>query len=260
MPRRARLQGRLGFYHVMVRGNGKQILFEDEADHEHYLHKLYFCFKEEGVVLLAWCLMDNHAHLLIRDESGSLPTAMARLNGSFATYYNDKYGHVGHVFQDRYRCEPIESQRYLLEVVRYIHNNPEDAGVCRTEDYRWSSYSEYMGSPRYANTNLILGLLGSRANFKAFCHEKTDASLRLRFTNDLSTEALLEIAKEVTGSVDPTMVAALPRKERDSCLSRLRNVGFSLRQIERLTGIAKGTIQYATRELDKNELPDDFVH
>lgn len=247
MPRDARHHSSSGFYHVMVRGNGKQILFEDDADRNYYLSKLYFCFKDEGVVTLAWCLMDNHAHILVLDEGGRLPNAMARANGAYARHFNKTHDHIGHVFQDRYRSEPIDDERYLLETVRYIHNNPEEAGICRAEDYRWSSYREYMGAPRLVETNVILRLIGGRAQFKRFCRERSNPTIRLRYAYNPTAETLIEIARDVISPESPDNVSALARDKRNRCLRLLRDAGFSLRQIERLTGIGKTTIIDATQ-------------
>jgi len=255
MPRGPRFHSELGLYHVMVRGNGKQIIFESDEDREYYLKKLYFCFKDEGVAILSWCLMDNHAHLLVQDEDNTLPTAMARVNGSYAQYFNKKYGHIGHVFQDRYRCLPINDERYLLEVVRYIHNNPEDAGLCKAEDYRWSSYHEFMEAPRLVDTNFILGLLGGRTNFRKLCQEKSSPKLRLSLEPNPSTEKLLDIAEDVLVPIVPRSISTLPRSERNRCLRKLHDAGFSLRQIERITGIGRGTIVYVTQQ---SEDGDDF--
>ncbi len=247
MPRSARQHSETGFYHVMVRGNGKQILFECDSDREFYLTKLYFCFKSEGIVVLAWCLMDNHAHLLVLDNNWHLPTAMARANGAYARYYNERSGHVGHVFQDRYRCEPINNEKHLLEAFRYIHNNPEEARLSRAENYRWSSYHEYMGSPRLVDITIMLDIFGSRKQLKKFCREKSDPEFRIRHVLNPTSDVLLDIARDALSPADPTRLSALPRKERDQQLMRLRDTGFTLRQIERLTGIGKSTIVDATR-------------
>ena len=253
MPRRARLSSKYGFCHVMVRGNGKQILFECDADREFYLEKLYFCCKDANITILAWCLMDNHAHILVVDEDKALPAAMARVNSAFARRFNELNDHVGHVFQDRYRCEPIESERYLLEVVRYIHNNPEEAGICRAEDYRWSSYREYMGAPRLINSNIVLGLLGGRKKFKQFCRERSNPELRLKYLQNPSTDTLFDIARDALSPIIPAQVSALPKDERNRCLVTLRDVGFTIEQIRRLTGIGKSTIIDATRPVADEE-------
>lgn len=253
MPRIARQQSKLFLYHVMVRGNGKQILFECDEDRKRYLNKLYFCFKDFGLTLLAWCLMDNHAHLLVLDEKGDLPAAMACINGSYAQYYNKKYGHVGHVFQDRYRCKPVESERQLLETVRYIHNNPEDAHICKAKNYQWSSYKEYVGGPRLINPSIILGILSGRANFKKFSQEKSDPSLRLSFACNPPTETLVSIAKDALSPVEPSSVSSLPRDQRNRCLRTLLDVGFTYRQVERLTGVSRGAIEHALRSDDGRE-------
>lgn len=245
MPRTARQGSKLGFYHVMDRGNGKQILFECDDDRRRFLNKLRYCIKDDGLVLLAWCLMDNHVHLLFYDDRGALPHTMACLNGTYAQHYNKTYGHVGHVFQDRYLCVPVSSRRQLLEAVRYIHNNPEDAHVCKTEDYRWSSYQEYVGSPQLVDTSMVLGELGGVYNFVQFSHEKSDPKLRLMFEVSPTPEALISIARDALDPVEPSDVSTLPRGLRNACLRKLRETGFTYRQIERLTGVAKGTAAHA---------------
>lgn len=250
MPRTARQHSKLGFYHVMVRGNGKQILFECDDDRMRFLTKLRFCFKDEGLTLLAWCLMDNHVHLLVYDEASVLPTAMARINGSYAQYYNEKYGHVGHVFQDRYRCIPIQSERQLLEVVRYIHNNPEDARICKVADYQWSSYQEYLGAPSRVDTSIVLGILGGRANFERFSRERSDPKLRLVLESSPTPETMLLVARDVLRPIEPSEVAGLARRQRNACLRMLREAGFTYRQIERLTGVSRGTVAYIIKSLE----------
>ena len=87
--------------------------------------------------------MDNHVHLVIKEQQDSISRIMKRLGTSYAHYYNKKYKRIGHVFQDRYKRETIEDESYLLSVIRYIHNNPEKAGICRKQEYRWSSYQLY---------------------------------------------------------------------------------------------------------------------
>ena len=89
--------------------------------------------------------MDNHIHLLLKESSEGLATMMKRINVSFAYYFNQKHQRIGHLFQDRFKSEPIENERYLLAVIRYIHNNPVKAGIVKKpEQYKWSSYNSYL--------------------------------------------------------------------------------------------------------------------
>ena len=140
MPRTARKIGNSGFYHIVARGIGKQIIFEEENDYLLFLGLLKKYLKEENAVLHAYCLMDNHFHLLLKIDSG-MDRLMKKISTAYVFYFNSKYERVGHLFQDRYRSIPVEDDPSLLSVVRYIHNNPAKAGICPANRYRWSSYS-----------------------------------------------------------------------------------------------------------------------
>ena len=130
MPRTARIPSASGCYHVVLRGIGKQILFEEDEDYRRFLHTLERYLRDEKADIYAYCLMENHVHLLLHADSG-LDRLMKRIGTSYAYYFNEKYSRSGHLFQDRFSSEPVEDEAYLLAVVRYIHNNPQKAGICR---------------------------------------------------------------------------------------------------------------------------------
>ena len=120
MPRMARTMSVSGYMHVVVRGIGKQILFEETKDYEHYLERLERYSLETGVKVCAYCLMGNHVHILLHGELASIALLMKKLGVSYSGYYNRKYDRSGHLFQDRYRSEPVNDERYLLTVFRYM--------------------------------------------------------------------------------------------------------------------------------------------
>ena len=117
MPRIARQESPSSIYHVMNRGAGKQIIFEDDADKSFFVRKLAALLREHNADLLAWCLMDNHYHLLLRIEHDSLATIMHRLQTSYAGYFNRVHEHSGALFGSRFLSEPVDSDEYLLTVV-----------------------------------------------------------------------------------------------------------------------------------------------
>lgn len=245
MPRTSRQVSSTGYYHVMLRGNGRQILFESDRDRMKLLEYLDKSLSESNVELLAWCLMDNHFHLLISDPDFELSSFVKRIATGYAVYHNRKEGHVGHVFQSRFRSEAIECDGHLLEVLRYIHNNPEEAGLCRAEEYPWSSYQEYLGCPMRTNTELFLDMLGGAEGFRAFCADK-----RVRYPQDilgreLTSEQLIEFAQGVLETDNVSFVKSLRRKDRDPLLRKLWNAGLSVRQIERATGVGRNTVMRA---------------
>ncbi|MFZ5945649.1 MAG: transposase [Bacillota bacterium] len=144
MARIRRQISRTGFYHIMMRGNEKKDIFLDDEDRKKILWIISDKKKEEGFQLYAYCLMDNHVHLLLKTEN--ISKVMKRINTSYVYYFNKKYNRVGHLFQDRYKSETIDDERHLLAVIRYIHNNPYEAGIVgNILEYPWSSYADYFG-------------------------------------------------------------------------------------------------------------------
>lgn len=125
-------------------------LFLDDADRNKYLSTLSRFKKNKEYELYAYCLMDNHVHLLLQEGKEAIPRSMKRIGVSYSYYYNKKYERVGHLFQDRFRSEIIENDKYLLACARYIHKNPVKAGIVqKAEEYQWSSYQEYLGQTAY---------------------------------------------------------------------------------------------------------------
>lgn len=150
MPRLVRVYSSTGFYHVMMRGNERKKIFHDEEDRERFLFILEKMKKEKEYKVYGYCLMDNHIHLLIKEENDNISRIMKRINTSYAIYFNKKYERVGHVFQDRYKSEVIEKESYLLEVIRYIHKNPVKANIVEEpRQYPWSSFHLYVGKGSY---------------------------------------------------------------------------------------------------------------
>ena len=131
-------------YHVMLRGNEKKNIFSDDEDKARFIDTIYHKKKDNGFCLYAYCVMDNHVHIVLKEQKDPISIVMKRIGTSYACYFNKKYKRVGHVFQDRFRSETIENDRYLLSVIRYIHNNPVKAGICKAHEYKWSSYQLYI--------------------------------------------------------------------------------------------------------------------
>jgi REP element-mobilizing transposase RayT len=113
MPRAARQFSKTGFYHIMMRGINRERIFEKEAAKKEILHILAVKVRETDVGIYAYCVMDNHIHLVLKSEPQELAVFMKKLNGSFAMYYNREQRRVGHVFQDRYKSERIEDEEYF---------------------------------------------------------------------------------------------------------------------------------------------------
>ena len=143
MPRCARAVSLTGYYHVFDRGNSKQIIFEDDSDRYRFLSDISDRFARHEVAVLAWCLMDNHFHLMVDDPFDNLSKAMQCALTAYAKYFNGKTGRTGHLFDNRYSRVAGESDTQAVQLLDYIHLNPVKGALDSLEAYRWSSYKAY---------------------------------------------------------------------------------------------------------------------
>ena len=249
--RSPRVHGASDIYHVIARGTGKQLIFEDDFDRTRFLSIMSSALEKTSAELYAWCLMGNHVHLLIHAPLETLSQCMKLICGEYARHFNERHERSGHLFQERYRSEPVETDEYLMTVIRYIHLNPETAGISSFESYWWSSYSEYVGMARYCSTEFVLSIFGSMEAFVSMHllpgedERCLELGRRLTPRNTLGDEMALDIARNALGTVEPSDVKTFERGKRDSLLRKLKATGLPLRKIERITGISKSVIARA---------------
>ncbi|WP_236905052.1 transposase [Clostridium formicaceticum] len=124
MPREAREKSETRIYHIIIRGANRQEIFHDDEDRIRFLETFEKYKNNTKMKVHGWCLMGNHAHLLLEEGSEELSVTMKRIGVSYVWYYNWKYKTTGHLFQDRFKSEKVEKDDYLLTVIRYIHQNP----------------------------------------------------------------------------------------------------------------------------------------
>ena len=137
-----------GYYHVYNRGNRKQDIFTENADYVGYLERLRKCKDKHKISIICYCLMPNHFHLLLRQDSKiPISSFIQSLHTSYSMYFNNKYNKVGHLFQGPFKQKEVDKDEYLLQVSSYIHLNPMVDGLAiKPEDYQWSSYPDYIGA------------------------------------------------------------------------------------------------------------------
>jgi REP element-mobilizing transposase RayT len=141
MARPSRLESPGNFYHVTVRGDRKESIFESDADRISLLQLINEAASLHRWHLLAYCLMNNHYHLEVETPLASLAAGMRRINGAYTQRYNARYERVGHVFQGRYKALPLLTEQHLLGACRYIVRNPLRAGLVKDPaEWQWSSY------------------------------------------------------------------------------------------------------------------------
>ncbi len=241
MPRSSRKKSRTGTYHIMLRAVNQQQIFEDNEDRQRFLKILKDCKVISEFKLYAYCLMGNHIHLLIQEVAEPIDQIMKRIETRFVYWYNIKYQRRGHLFQDRYKSEAVEDDSYFLSVIRYIHQNPVKAGICKTvSDYEYSSFNEFYKKSDLIDSDQVFSLLT----------EKDFAEYNNEINNDKCLEAIDSFTKKVTDEQAQQIIEMYSKcknvaefqkldvKNRDKCLKIFREKGLSIRQVSRLTGVS----------------------
>lgn len=243
MPRSARKLSKSGIYHIIIRGIGQQNIFEDDGDRIRFIETLKRYKTELGFEMNAYCLMRNHVHILLKDDKQQLDLIMKKIAGSYAVYFNWKYDRVGHLFQDRFKSEPVEDHSYFLTVLRYIHRNPQKAMIADMKEYDWSSYQDYIDETGLTDVKLALELLGGRKAFELFMTaNEENQCLDITDKKQLSDKKAIDITRKISKVKNIQQIQSFDREQRDSVLRQLKGAGLSIRQIERITGISRGVV------------------
>ncbi len=178
-PLRVQFEGAL--YHVTTRGNWKRPIYLDDRDREVFLALLAQVVEQYGWICHAYCLMDNHYHLLVQTPEANLAEGMRALNGRYARAVLVRHGRGGHLFGRRYHAVLIERHEHLLEVARYVVLNRVRARLCAdVHDWPWSSFHATVGAarrPSFLTVDWTLGLFGADADrFAGFVAEGSPAA------------------------------------------------------------------------------------
>lgn len=164
-------------YHAVVRGNHKEDIFMNREDYLQYLRYLGEIQEKYPFNLYSYCLMGNHIHLQIATIENEIWNIMNGINWRYSRYFNRKYDKVGHLFQDRYYSEIIETESYLLQTSKYIHLNPVKACIVdKPIQYPWSSYGIFMGvrkSSLVNEKNILMYFEDSRELYKEYVENET---------------------------------------------------------------------------------------
>lgn len=240
---RARKVSGCDLYHITSRGVGGQIIFEDDNDRRHFLALLKSACTDHGLKVAAWCLMENHFHLLVMGELRQISAAMKYLKETYAKDLNKRHSRVGSVFQGVFSSFPIEDESYMATAVRYIHNNPVRAGIVEcARDYHWSSYQEYCGKRFLLSESLMLPLGDDRHDSIDFRDPGPIPRRALYLGKQLSDEEAISEAKLVLNVDSPTIVKSYDSSKRSQAIKKLYEHGLNKSQIARATGVCKATV------------------
>ena len=156
------------FHHIMVQGINKEFIFDEEECVQEYKKIIIEKLKDSNINILAYCIMNNHAHFLIYSpQIEYIVKFMQKINTTYSRFYNKKFNRVGYVYRDRYKSQTIVDRKHLINCLIYIHNNPLKAGiVSRVQDYKYSSYLEFLNGGTIINDKSIKILFGDIPNFR----------------------------------------------------------------------------------------------
>ena len=274
MPRVPRRQSATDIYHVYLRGSGRQLIYEDDRDCRVFLHALALAAKETDTQLYAYVLMGNHYHLIVKSAFPTLPVFAHKLNCTYAVYFNERHDRLGHLFEGRYKSQPINDELYFLEAIRYVHRNPVVAHIAPDCNYPWSSYADYLPAnaknnqvvscketvsltghpedqplvrPTINDTSMVLDMLGSAESFQFFHTNPCKAKLADDCPDRASmTEAdMIAIARNYLQDIEPGAVKTLPKSDRDRALRYLKLSMLTKTQIALITGLSLSTVSRA---------------
>ncbi len=285
MARPLRVEFPGGIYHVTARGNGRQPIFEDDADRGRFLTVLASVVGRYHILCHAYCLMGNHYHLLLETPEGNLSHAMRQLNGVYSQGFGRRHGRPGHVLEGRFNAQVVDREGYLREVCRYVVLNPVRAGlVAHARLWPWSSYCATAGEapvPAFLTVDWVLALGETTARgvaerrYRQFVEagltEMADPLDRFRsrpvvggdaFLAQLRARAhggttLVEVPRAQRFAARPslaTLFAGFTSKDdRDArCVLAVRDHGYTMKEVADFLGLHYATV---SRALSRGDIP-----
>jgi REP element-mobilizing transposase RayT len=288
MARPLRIEFPGALYHVTARGNARQDIFLNDEDRQQFLKILERVVSRFHLLLHAYCLMDNHFHLVVETPEANLSKAMRQLNGVYTQAFNRRHDRVGHVLQGRFKAIVVDRDSYLLELCRYVVLNPVRAKITRKPDtYPWSSYRATAGlaaTPAFLTVDWLLSQFGrqrpaAQRKYRAFVAEGIGRNSPWEYVQGqvlLGSERFVEHL--LPGLRDRRPFKEIPRAQRFAArpkLSRLfgartadrtgRNEairrahhehGYSLSEIGRVVGLHYSTISRIVNSQGDNGAQD----
>lgn len=257
MPRSSRKNQKsyTGVYHIILRGINSQEIFFDNMDREKFIKEIENTKQKYEYQLYAYVLMNNHIHMLIRDLKDNISKVVQSLATSYAMYFNKKYERIGHLFYNRFHSKCVENEKYLLNLQKYIHKNPQKDGICKMDKFKWSSYQEYIGSRKITDIDFILDIFSENrknaiklwqnynlTSTKEEFNEEEEFEIKRKLNDD---EAIYEIRQKL--KIDNILeIQKYNAEYRDKIIKEINEInGITKEQLSRIIGLSKRTIYRA---------------
>ncbi len=252
MPRMKRKISVSKVYHIIIRGINKQDILLEKQDFRKFRKEIKRVKEKYKLEIYSYALMSNHVHMVIEDENGNLSTAIQSLTISYSNYFNKKYERIGHLFENRFKSHAIENENYLKNVVRYIHKNPEIAGI---KKYLWTSYYEYIkNNPKLINPKQVMNIFNNNIENFIIFHEiyekKQDYDKNYEMIYKLQDEEAIKIIKEITNECNLIKIQNYESADKKQAINKILKIeGITKVQIARILGINRKTIERIGKEM-----------
>ena len=250
MSKQHRLFSNSKDYHITIKGIDDRAIFYDKEDRIVFLEKLDVCKKKFEFKIFAYCLMGNHVHLVIEVDNENLSKAIQSLMIRYVRYFNKKYGRKGPLVQNRFNSKNIEDSNYFLTVCRYVHRNPEKAGIGKTYNYEWSSYNEYVYDAKLIDKDVLLQYFDNNIEeFKKYTNKTENLEELMNLAdfelyNTLNDEDLVQIIfRKCDLSSVNEMIDYFKIKENRKIIKDFKNIyKINVTQLSRVIRVDKRTI------------------
>ena len=244
-----------GYYHVSARGVGKRTIFENDADRREFLELMRDCCRDKRVTVVAWCLMSDRVHLVLADYEDGMSAAMQRLLLTYARRFNKRTERTGRLFQNRFDRRALDTDRHLMAAIRNVHAHPQEAGIALVERYSWSSFAEYLrafdgdATMGFSDPSTVLELFGSTEGFIAYSLEMPDGFDPVIHDMDETEWERHAFADKMAKRLGVPLneLKTVAPAQRDGIIFALHDGGYTVREIERYTGISKSTVSRIVR-------------
>lgn len=254
MPRKPRIEI-AGYYHIVNRGVGQRIVFEDAEDYEYFEELLCFYAKSYRITLHNYCLMPNHYHLLIEVHQENLSRFMRQLNANYAIYFNKKQRRSGHLWQGRFKSWYVTDEAYLFTLMLYIEQNPLKAKMMKTlEDYAYSSYHYFLdiqNIPECLKESWIVqNYQMDREAIRVFLNSVVDTAMlqELKKASSL-VEAHNRDKRPDIEKLKKMLLEVKDTKERNTQILKAYEQGYSQHRIAKVLGLAQPTVNAIVKRM-----------
>ena len=240
-------------YHIIIRGINKQDIFLDIQDFKKINKELKRVKEKYQFEIYAYAFMSNHTHLIIKDENENLEIIMKSLTVGYSNYFNKKYERIGHLFENRFKSYAIEDESYFKNVVRYIHKNPENAGL---KPYKWTSYYEYINNNhQIVDIAQVMSLFNnSIEDFKTYhsIYEKhQDYDKNYEMISKLQDEEAIKLIQEILNEPNLIKIQNYPTDKKKESIGKILKIeGINKVQIARILGINRKTLYRIEKEIE----------